>query len=472
MTRRGGGRLRALFLAFLMLLASPCPASTLFGEFTIRDELELARKFDLVIETRFPVVHDTRITGYVQSLVDRLVAAMPPQPFPIKTTVVRNGALNAFASAAGHITIFTGLIANFDTEDELASVIAHELAHVSERHIARSIEKSKLVGAGSLLGILAGVLVGSQGGGDGAGALVMGSVAGAKAMQLKYTRDNEKDADQYGLNYLVDAGFSPSGMTSAFDKIRRLQWLGGGGNVPSYLSTHPGMDERLVYMQERIARLPEAVRQRASDNAAFGRAKLLVQAWFSDPNTARAVFASSGGSPCDRALGEAIALSRLSQVEAAGKRFEEALACKPDDLLRKREYGRFAFEYGDLGVAVKYLQEVVLRDPDDLFALFFYARAVAERGDHAASIPAMERVLRAVPRDPEVLEHLARFQAAAGRAFQAHLNYAKSFAYKRQFGKYDFHMQRSEALAKSASEQEELGRARAEISEFREILGI
>jgi len=455
-----------------MLLASPCPAFATFGEFTIRDELELARKFDLVIETRFPVVHDTRITGYVQSLVDRLVAAMPPQPFPIKTTVVRNGALNAFASAAGHITIFTGLIANFETEDELASVIAHELAHVSERHIAKSIEKSKLVGAGSLLGILAGVLVGSQGGGDGASALVLGSVAGAKAMQLKYTRENEKDADQYGLNFLVDAGFSPAGMITAFDKIRRMQWLGGGGNVPSYLSTHPGMDERLVYMQERIARLPEAVRKRSSDNVPFERVKLLVQAWYTDPNTARAVFQTSATASCSPVLGEAIALSRLNQIEAAGKRFEDALACNPDDLMWKREYGRFAFEYGDLRTAVQYLQEVVLREPGDLFALFFYARAVAEQGNHAASIPAMERVLKAVPRDAEVLEHLARFQAAAGRAFEAHLNYAKSFAYKRQFGKYDFHMQKSEALARSAAEQDQLGKARAEISEFREILGI
>jgi predicted Zn-dependent protease len=471
-TRRGSRSWRVFFLVCLMLLASPCPAFATFGEFTIRDELELARKFDLVIETRFPVVHDTRITGYVQSLVERLVAAMPPQPFPIKTTVVRNGSLNAFASAAGHITIFTGLIANFDTEDELASVIAHELAHVSERHIAKSIEKSKLVGAGSLLGILAGVLVGSQGGGDGAGALVLGSVAGAKAMQLKYTRDNEKDADQYGLNYLVDAGFSPAGMTSAFDKIRRMQWLGGGGDVPSYLSTHPGMDDRLVYMQERIARLPETVRKRSSDNASFEQVKLLVQAWYTDPNTARAVFQSVAGSSCVPVLGEAIALSRLSQIDAAGKRFEEALACNPADLLWKREYGRFAFEYGDLRTAVKYLQEVVLREPEDLFALFFYARAVAEQGDHAASIPAMERVLKAVPRDAEVLEHLARYQAAVGRAFEAHLNYAKSFAYKRQFGKYDFHMQKCEALARSDSEQDLLRKVREEISEFREILGI
>ncbi|MDP3430958.1 MAG: hypothetical protein Q8R89_11595, partial [Desulfomicrobium sp.] len=101
-----------------------------------------------------------------------------------------------------------------------------------------------------------------------------------------------------------------------------------------------------------------------------------------------------------------------------------------------------------------------------------YARAVAEQGNHAVSITAMERVLKAVPRDAEVLEHLARFQAAVGLAFEAHLNYAKSFAYKRQFGKYDFHMQKSETLARSASEQDQLRKAREEISEFREILGI
>ena len=467
-----GMRVRTIVLACLIALAFPGSTFSSFGEFTIRDELELARKFDLVIETRFPVIQDTRITGYVESLVDRLVAAMPPQPFPIKTTVVRNVALNAFASAAGHITIFTGLIANMDSEDELASVIAHELAHVSERHIAKSIEKSQLVGAGSLLGILAGVLVGSQGGGDGAGAMVLGSVAGARAMQLKYTRENEKDADQYGLGYLVDAGFSPSGMTSAFNKIRKLQWLGGGGDVPSYLSTHPGMDDRVVYMQERIARLPKSVRDRSSDNASFERVKLLVQAWYTDPSTAKAIFTSAEKSACPVVLGEAIALSRLHQIEAAKARFEDALACNPHEPLWMREYGRFAFEYGNLETAVKYLQEVVLRDPDDLFALFFYARAVAEQGNHAASVSAMERVLRAVPRDAEVLEYLARYQAAMGRAFEAHLNFAKSFAYKRKFSKYEFHMQKSEVLAQSAPQQEHLRAVREEIAEFREILGI
>lgn len=465
-------KLRCTALVCCVLMFLPARMFAGFGEFTIRDELELARKFDLVIETRFPVVHDPQITGYVRSLVDRLVAAMPPQPFPIKVTVVRNGSMNAFASAAGHITVFTGLMANLDGEDELASVIAHELAHVSERHIAKSIEKNQLIGAGSLLGILAGVLVGSQTKGDGGEALAIGAMAGSRALQLQYSRQNEREADQYGLDFLVAAGFSPRGMVDAFGKIRRLQWLGGGGNVPSYLTTHPGMDERVVYMQERIARLPLSVRERASDNAAFLRAKALVLAWYTDPNTAIAVFsAESHPYPaCTAFLGEAIARSRLKQSEAARAGFGKALACGGDDALWKREYGRFAFEYGALRDAAQALQEAVLRAPDDLFALFFYARAMGEQGNHAAAIGALERVAKAVPRDAEVLENLGRQQAAQGMQFEAHLNYAKAFAYRRQFRKYAFHLEKAEALARTEEQRTAVSRAREEVDEYREIL--
>jgi predicted Zn-dependent protease len=381
--------------------------------------------------------------------------------------------MNAFASAAGHITIFTGLLANLDREDELAGIIAHELAHVSERHIAKSIEKNKLVGAGSLLGILAGILVGSQTkSGDSGGALVMGSIAGSQAMQLQYSRENERDADQYGLDYLVRAGFSPQGMVTGFEKIRRLQRLAGGGNTPSYLSTHPGMSERAAYMRDRIARLPLTVRERPVHNDAFLRAKALVLARYTDPNTAIAVFSTSPSPypPCLALLGEAVARSRLRQSEAARAGFEKAMACGGDDALWKREYGRFAFEYGDLQDAARALQEAVVRAPDDLFALFFYALAMGEQGKYATSIEALQRVLKAVPRDAEVLETLGRQQAAQGMQFEAHMNYAKAFAYRRQFKKYTFHMERAEAAARTEAQRAAIQAARDEISEYREIL--
>lgn len=462
---------RVIFGICVLLLLAPIQGWAKFGEFTIRDELELARKFDLLIEARFPVVEDRVIVNYVRGLTDRLVAVMPPQPFPVKVTVVRNGAMNAFASAAGHITVFTGLIANLESEDELASVLAHELAHVSERHIASSIERSKVLGVGSLLGMLAGVLIGSQGGSDASSALILGSMAGSQAMALKYSRSHEEDADQLGLGFLVDAGFNPSGMVSAFERMRRLQWLGGGGEIPSYLTTHPGMDDRVGYMQDRVARLPQSMRERHGDPSAFLRAQALTLAWFADPNTALAVLGSKGKYPaCLATLGTAIAQSRLGQTEKARASFEKALASNSADPLWQREYGRFAFEYGDLNIASKALQEAVLKAPEDLFALFFYARAMAEQGHFVTSITAMERILKDVPRDSEILEYLARYQAALGQHGEAHLSFAKAFAYKRDWRKYEYHVRQAEPLLRSPEQQKALEHLRIEIDEYKNIV--
>ena len=467
-------KMRFWVILLCCVILIPGSVQARIGEFTLRDELELARKFDLIIETRFPVVHDPYITGYVQTLVDRLVMAMPPQPFPIKVTVVRHGALNAFATAGGHIAVFTGLLSNLDSEDELASVIAHELAHVSERHIAQAIEKSKILGVGSLLGILAGVLLGTQGEGDAASALMIGTMAGTHALQLQHTRENEVEADQYGLDFLIGAGFAPYGMTGAFEKIRRLQWLSGGGDIPSYLSTHPGMDDRLGYIQDRIKRLPEAVRQRQSDNALFLRAQMLVRAWYADPNTAMALFAPKAEDDqhllCLKTLGRSIAHSRLKQKDLARTQFKAALSCYPRDALWKREFGRFAFESGTLEESVLALQDAIMMNPADLFALFFYARAVAEQGNYTASVAAMERVAKAVPRDPEVLENLARYQAATNNLFDAYLNYAQAFAYRHQFGKYGLHLQKAEKLAESDKDKERIKQVEQEVSEYQEIL--
>lgn len=457
----------------IFVLCCPTPGQTSLTEFTIRDELELARKFDVMIETYFPVVEDVEISGYVRDLVDRLAQTMPPQPFPLKVTVVRHGAMNAFASAAGHITVFTGLIANLHSEDELASVLAHELAHVSERHIAKAIEKSKIIGVGTMLGMLAGVLIGSQTRGETGEALALGSLAGSQALQLQYSRQNEAEADQYGVDFLVAAGFNPLGITAAFERIRKLQWIAGGGGVPSYLTTHPGMNERIGAMEERIARLPEEVRTRSTDNSRFLRAKAMSQAWHTDARSALAVFRAAKDMPaCLARLGEAIAYSRQQQTENARQSFVLAMQCNGADPLWQREYGRFAFEFGRLEDAFSALRTAVLKRPRDLLALFFYARAGVEKGDVATGIDALNRVLKEVPRDAEVLEYLGRFQAAQGDHLNAHLNFAKAMAYRRQFARYAYHVRQAEGLALTEVQREAISAVQQEIAEYRQILGL
>ncbi|MCA1743571.1 MAG: M48 family metalloprotease, partial [Desulfovibrionales bacterium] len=185
-----------IFLALLLILPPSAVHPSIFGEFTISDEAELGDKIHRLIRSRFEIIEDSEITNYIRKISEKLEKASPPQPFPAKVDVVNHNAVNAFATVAGYMVIFTGLILNVESEDELASIMAHELAHITQRHVARNIERSKLISIGSLIGILAGVFIGS----DAGNAVAVGSMAGGQSAVLKYSRADEREADQVGLN--------------------------------------------------------------------------------------------------------------------------------------------------------------------------------------------------------------------------------------------------------------------------------
>ncbi|MFP4398012.1 MAG: M48 family metalloprotease, partial [Desulfonatronovibrio sp.] len=181
-----------LLISFILILPPAEAGSSVFGEFTISDEAELGEEAHRMIRSRLDVIEDPEITGYIKDLASRLAESAPPQPFPVTVDVVNHNAVNAFATVAGYMVIFSGLILNMDTESELASIIAHELAHITQRHIARNIERSKLISIGTLVGLLAGAFIGSEAG----EAVAAGSIAGGQSAVLKYSREDEQEADQ------------------------------------------------------------------------------------------------------------------------------------------------------------------------------------------------------------------------------------------------------------------------------------
>ena len=109
-------------MAALLIVLAPCRAWALFGSITVADEIEIGKKFDNTIRSQMPFVDDPEVVAYVKGVVDRVAAALPPQPFPIRSAVVGNGSMNAFAIPGGYIYIFTGLILGVENEDELAAV--------------------------------------------------------------------------------------------------------------------------------------------------------------------------------------------------------------------------------------------------------------------------------------------------------------------------------------------------------------
>jgi len=449
----------ALLGLFQTFPSGPNPAQAgLFGKFTIKDEVELGKKFSTLIRSRLPLAEDPEIVDYVRDVTMRLYEAMPPIPFNLETSVVRHNAMNAFAAPAGYVFVFTGLIHNLEHESEMAGVIAHELGHVSQRHIAHRIENMQLVSLGTLAGVVAGIFLGQGAGtsGEVGQALVLGSIAGGQSAMLKYSRADEREADQVGMNTLVAAGYPPSGMVGAFKNIRREKWLGGGG-IPAYLSTHPGVEERIGYLEDRISLLPQEIKERKDDDAKFLRIQTLVRARYLDPETALSYFSGPQGKPGSLDyLGQGIAYGRLNKVSAAEEAFKDALALAPNDPLILREAGRFQFQRGDLNLAGKYLQKAALLNPKDLLALFYYARLLGEKGETGQAASYYEQVLRKIPEDGEVHYHLGRLLGEAGNIFEAHLHLAYGALYALDKKQTEFHRDKASRLAKTQEQKQQM----------------
>lgn len=437
-----------------------------WGEFTLKDEKELGEKFNVLIRSRMPLVQDSEIVDYVTGVVDRIARTMPPQPFPFTVSVIQHNAINAFACPGGYIFVHTGLLLAMKNESEVAGVIAHEMAHVTQRHIAGRIENSQLVGILSVLGALAGAFLGGQAG----PAAMAGSMAAGQAAMLSYSRADEREADQVGMNYLTRAGYPPQGMAGAFEILSRRQWL-MGGDIPSYLSTHPGLSERVRDMKVRMSRMSAAQQSKKDDNARFLRVQALVRARYSDPQAAAQAFASqiNGPNRCVALMGQGILAARQNRINDASASFAEALACAPGDELIVREAGRFHYTKGDRNNGAALLKQAVSMNRNDTFALFYYARNLADSGNSAEAIEYARQVQRRVPEDSEVHELLARLYGETGQMFRANLHMAYSGLYENKKNKVKQFMDKAKSLAKTPDEKNAVERFEKQYKDRRQF---
>ena len=172
--------------------------------------------------------------------------------FPYEAFLVRDRSVNAFALPGGYVGVHLGLIAMTQTSDELASVLAHELSHVTQRHIARSVSAQSRASALGLAGILLGLLMASRASNaDAAQAVIAGGQAAMVQSQLNFSRDMEREADRHGQDLMSVAGYSPAGMVSMFDKLDQNSRLNDSGGFP-YLRSHPLTVDRIGEARQRV----------------------------------------------------------------------------------------------------------------------------------------------------------------------------------------------------------------------------
>ncbi len=457
--RRSARTIFAAVLALCLLWSSTAQASGLF-EFTVADEKKLGEKFNALVQARLPMVEDAEITGYVRELVDRVAANMNAQPFPLTVSVVKDNSMNAFAAPAGYIYVFTGLILNLSHESELAAVIAHELAHVSQRHIASKVESMKYLSIAQVLGMLAGAALGMAANNpEMGGAMVLGSQAAAAQTYLQYSRADERAADDVGMNYLTAAGYNPQGMTGAFTTMRRMKFLKGLGDVPTYLSTHPGIPERIGYLQDRIKTMSKGMTQRAPDDEKFLRAQTLIRARYTEPSMALAYYSKLGDkATCLDKLGEAIALSRTQNIALAARPFDEALACGDNDPLFQREAGRYFTKIRQYAKAKTLLRHAWEKNPTDLEAEREYALLLAQEGDRARALQLMSAVMLRQDKNPETHAEYGRMLGESGDLFGAHLHLAYAAIYRIDEDQAEFQVDKAKALAATEEQRAQFSR--------------
>jgi beta-barrel assembly-enhancing protease len=231
-------------------------ATPAFNLFTPEQDIEIGRQSAAEAEKKLPMLGDAAADRYVDGIVQALAAQAPGAKYPYHAKAVNDPSINAFALPGGPLYVNRGLIEAARSEDELAGVMAHEVAHVALRHGTHQASKAYLAQAG--LGILGGLL-GQSSENTAQVVNVIGGV-GLNALFLKYSRDAESEADATGAQIMARAGYDPIAMADFFALLREKE--GSAGSVATFFSDHPAPADREARIRQLAATLPRAPARR------------------------------------------------------------------------------------------------------------------------------------------------------------------------------------------------------------------
>ena len=236
------------------------------------DEAQIGRAIMRDIRKSGMVVEDPLINEYINEVGNKVAAQTNEGDHDFTFFVIEDHRINAFALPGGYIGIHTGLLEATRNEDELAGVLAHEIAHVTQRHIARAIHASSRQSILSTAMMLGAILAGVAGGGSDVMQAGIAVAQGTAAQQqINFTRSNEHEADRVGIAALAGAGFDPYGMASFFDVMSRQNTRAPDERAPAFLMTHPVTTSRIAEARDRARSFPQI---RSDDSISYGIARI------------------------------------------------------------------------------------------------------------------------------------------------------------------------------------------------------
>lgn len=386
------------------------------AEMTPDDERRLGESLLRWLRQNDLIDTDPITQSYIHSLGYQLVANSDEAHQPYTFFVVKDPSINAFAAPGGFIGIHTGLMLTSESESELAGVMAHEIAHITQKHMTRTYDSAKKHQLTTAVALLAAILVG-QNVEQLTEAAIATTVAANAQLQINFTRAHEKEADYLGIRTLANAGFDPEGMASFFERMQKASKLYGTA-LPEFLSTHPVTVNRIAEARSRARNMPvKKVKgnhlypfikarikvQNANDIAKFIREEQNSAASYDDPDVYHYMLAIAylkAGNP-DKAeqsiaplvkqhsenmlyrIAQAEIQQGMGQTELARKNFESTLALYPYSNPITVHYSRFLLDTQQYQLAYNTLKDYLSNREDDPLILKLLSQAAGELGKTA-----------------------------------------------------------------------------------------
>lgn len=389
-------------------------------------ERRIGEDFLKQIHASLPTVDDPILKYYVQQQLLDLAQHSELKERVLSTVLIDSDEINAFAAPGGVVGINLGLMLHAQDIHEYAGVVAHELAHLSQRHFARGIEEQRAQTLPALAAMIAAIAVAAVGGGDAGLAAISSVQAAAQANHLRYSRGREQEADRIGLNTLVRAGLDPQGMARMFERMSRAYRF--TRKPPEFLLTHPLSETRIADAKAQAMQFPPRQHAQSFD---FQAMRTRAQVHYADsPQAAVRQFEKEAQDRPDSAAaryGLALALAKAGRPAEAIPLADQLFSDQPRNILLGASLAELLVEAGRTEPAIALLERELALNPNNAPLAMIYAQALVAEDRHREAEAVLEAQSFARKDDVDVLYNLAEVAGLAGNIVGVHLARAEFF---------------------------------------------
>jgi beta-barrel assembly-enhancing protease len=396
------GRMR-IFIFFLSLVISSVTAADqelpLLGEnasLNLKNEYDLGLGLYERLKQGGHLIEDPLLSRYLSDIGESLLAQLDLRVRDYHFFLVKSNTVNAFAAPGGFIGVNAGLIAMTHNEDELASVIAHEIAHVELRHTMQMIEKSKTWNTLSALSILAAILLSSQDP-EAASAMVYGGVAGSGQAVVNFTRGNEYEADRVGIELINKSQYNPEAMADFMQLLQQQEQSGAVANI-EYIRTHPISSNRVAEIRARINSSETDNVKKTKYFSRYSEFKDYLSYVHPGPRNAQQ----------QSDFYQALSLMKKGLIQEASQRLSQLRAKDPDSIWVSYAQAESLVFQAKYEQALKIYQSLMLLYPDDLAITIKLVNTLIQLQQYNEALDYAQRVLIQNEQKPESYQMLAQ----------------------------------------------------------------